>query len=276
MKHETFSWQGVHDLKIFAQEWAPDVQSRAVIALVHGLGEHSSRYQHVAEAFTQGGFAVLAFDLPGHGRSEGKRGHSSYADILNEIDHLLQEASRRYPTKPQFLYGHSLGGALVIDYLLRRQPQIRGAVSTSPGLQPGAPLPGWQRLMAKAMCRLNPSFTMPNGLDRSNLSRDPVVIETYDKDPLVHGQISARLGMDLIDEGNWMIENAPSLSVPLLLVEGTADHLVSNEAHQRFVDRAPAGKVTFKQWEGYYHETHNEPEKQQVIQYMQDWISHHC
>ena len=273
MKQETFAWLGSRNLQIYAQSWSPDVGPLAVILLIHGLGEHCGRYQHVAEAFTQAGYAVLGFDLPGHGKTQGKRGHSSFDEINAEIDHLQAEAARRFPRKPIFLYGHSLGGEATLYYMLKRRPGVRGAIVTSPGLATGAPVPAWKILAARSLNKLAPDFTLDNGLDRSNLSRDRQVVEKYNRDPLVHNQISARLGWDLLENGQWILENAGSLSTTTLLMQGSHDRIVSVQATQRFAKSAPPEKISYKEWDGFYHETHNEPEKQQVIQYMLDWIS---
>jgi len=276
LKHETFTWRGNRGLQIFAQSWAPNANPLAVVALVHGLGEHSGRYQHVAEAFTQAGYAMLGFDLPGHGQSEGKRGHTSYDEAAGEIDHLLEEVERRWPRTGRFLYDHSLGGALMLYYLLRRKPSLNGAIVTSPGIAAGAPVPGWKRLAARSLSKLVPDFTMANGLDLANLSHDPQVIERYRQDPLVHDQISARLGWDLIENGRWILDHAAELTVPLLLMQGSGDRLVSLQATRLFAERAPADKITYKEWDQLYHETHNEPEKEQVIRCTLDWIAQHC
>lgn len=275
MTHSEFNWKDSQGLSIYAQEWKPEGPARGAVALVHGLGEHSSRYAHVAGALNREGFGLVSFDLPGHGRSGGTRGHASFDGILIEIDHLLEETARRYPGIPRFLYGHSLGGGLVLYYTLKRQPAVQGVIATSPGLIPGTKVPASTMLLAKVMSRVMPSYTLPNGLDVGNLSRDPSIAEAYKKDPLVHDRISARLGLDLLTKGEWTIANANTLAVPLLLVQGDKDHLVSPEATCRFAEAAPKDKITYKVWEGFYHETHNEPEKTQVIQYMIDWICRH-
>ena len=273
MKHETFTHQGSRNLQIFMQSWTPDIGPLSAIILIHGLGEHSGRYLHVAEAFTQAGHAILACDLPGHGKSQGKRGHSSFDEISDQIDHLAQEAARRHPRKPLFVYGHSLGAEVVLYHLLKRQSTFKGAIATSPGLATGTPVPAWKLLAARSLNKLAPDVTLDNGLDRSNLSRDPQVIHAYNHDPLVHNQISARLGWDLLENGKWILAHAGQLAVPTLLMQGTQDHIVSPQATRHFFENAPTGKVTYKEWEGLYHETHNEPEKQQVLQYMLNWMS---
>lgn len=276
MGRSEFFWQNSKGMNIFAQDWKPDGAVRGAVALVHGLGEHSGRYQHAAQTLNAAGYAVTGMDLPGHGRSEGTRGHTSYAAVMDEIDCLIKAVDQRYPGKPRFLYGHSLGGALVLYYTLQRQPDLRGIIVTSPGLASGTPVPGVKLLMAKLMARLAPSFTLENGLDVNNLSHDPAIIQAYQDDPLVHSRISARLGLDLLTLGTWIQAHAAEFPLPLLLEQGSADHLVSPQATAAFAKAVPPNLLTYKVWEGFYHETHNEVEKEQVLQYMVDWLDSHC
>ena len=136
MKHFESSWIAKDGLETYFQGWEPEKTPQAVVCLVHGLGEHSGRYVHVADHLTAAGFAVITMDLRGHGKSAGVRGHvNSMDNFLDDIDRLLKEAEDRYPGMPRFLYGHSLGGFLVLFYTLKRQPVLAGVVSTSPGLR---------------------------------------------------------------------------------------------------------------------------------------------
>ncbi len=275
MNRIEFAWKNARGLKIYASEWRPDAGPRGVVAVVHGLGEHVGRYQHVADALNQAGYGVIGFDLAGHGRSEGVRGHATYDGVLEDIDRLLQEAGERYPNQPCFLYGHSLGGALTIYYALKRRPALNGFIATSPGLYPGAPVPPVKLLLAKVMAAVKPDFTMQNELDVNNLSRDTAIVQAYKDDPLVHGKISTRLGLDLVTKGAWVQEQAAHFPGPLLLMQGDCDYLVSQQALSRFAEAVPAEKLTYKVWPGSYHETHNDLEKQQVIQTIIDWLNGH-
>jgi alpha-beta hydrolase superfamily lysophospholipase len=275
MSSTTFTWQNAKGLKLFAQDWRPPGTLRGVVSLVHGLGEHSGRYQHVADTLNEAGFGLVGFDLPGHGRSAGTRGHAAYAEVIEDIDCLLKETARRYPSLPHFLYGHSLGGALVLYFCLKRHPDLKGVIASSPGLAVGDPVPPAKLLLAKVMARLAPSFTIENGLDVNNLSHDPAVIHAYQNDPLVHTKISTRLGLDLLTSGAWILEQAPRFPLPLLLIQGSGDHLVSPQTNTAFAKAVPQDKITYKIWEGQYHETHNEPEKQQALQYIIGWLDSH-
>lgn len=254
--------------------WEPDGEPKAVVCLVHGLGEHCGRYAHVAAALNDAGYAVLASDERGHGRSEGKRGHiPSYDALMDDISLLLTQAAERYPGKPRFLYGHSLGGNEVLNYALRRRPDVAGVVSTSPGLRPGFKPPALQLAAGRLMNRLWPAFTMPNSLEVDAFCRDPAVIAAYQADPLNHDRLSARLGIGLLEAGEWALAHAAEFPVPLLLMHGTTDRLTSPAASVEFASRAP--NCTLQLWEGFYHETHNDPEKDQVIAFMVRWLDEH-
>jgi alpha-beta hydrolase superfamily lysophospholipase len=272
MKQTEFAWKTRDGAAIHAVEWRPEAAVKGVIAFVHGIGEHTQRYVHVAEAYTKGDFAMVAFDLPGHGRSEGKRGHASYALIMEQIDRLLEEARSRFPGVPVFLYGHSLGGSLILNYLLERKPKLAGAIATSPALATGAPVPAAKIAVAKIMSRLAPSFTLSNGLDQSGISRDAEVVRKYREDPLVHDQVSARLGLDLLEAGPRIIAHAGEIQIPLLLAQGSADRLVNAATNEAFA--AAAGKnVTWKSFDGWYHELHNEPQKEEFFRFVLAWLS---
>lgn len=272
MRHIDTNWTSADGLPLVGRCWEPAGEPRAVVCLVHGLGEHSGRYAHVAAALNDAGYAVLACDKRGHGRSGGKRGHTpSYEALMADIDLLLAQAEQRFPGKPRFLYGHSLGGNEVLNYALRRKPDLAGVVATSPGLRTAFQPPALQLAAGRLMNRLWPAFTMPNGLEQAAVSRDPTVVAAYQADPLVHDRLSARLGMSLLESGEWAIAHAAEFPVPLLLMHGTADRLTSVAASQEFAARAP--HCTLKLWEGLYHETHNEPEKAEVIGFVVSWLN---
>ena len=275
MKHDEFAIETADNLTLFGQEWAPDDGVfRAVVCLVHGLGEHSGRYRHVADVLARAGYVTLTFDKRGHGRSPGPRGHAPNYDILlDDMERLLEEASRRYPQAPRFLYGHSMGGNLVINYALRRRPQLAGVVATSPWLRLAGEPSKVRLLMAQVMDLLAPSLGMSSGLDAEAISSDPDEVEAYRNDPLVHDRISPRLGMSLLDSAQWALEHAEEFPLPLLITHGGGDRLTSAKASAEFAERAD--DCTFKLWEELHHETHNEPEKEEVLALMVNWLDEH-
>ncbi len=271
---ETFWLQKDTSLPLFGRYWPTDTP-RAGVALIHGLGEHSGRYEHVAQALNRAGLAVLALDLPGHGRSGGRRGHfPSYETALGVVRTALEELAQRMGELPRLLYGHSLGGNLVINYVLRSPEGIQGAVVSGPWLRLAIQPPQWRVTLARTLGRLFPGVTQPNGLDPADLSHDPEVVHAYETDPLVHDRISAGLFLAAYQAGLWALENAARLRIPLLLMHGTADRLTSAEASAEFAARA-GERCTLQLWEGLYHEVHNEPQKAEVLASVIRWIEDH-
>jgi acylglycerol lipase len=293
MQHIEFTQQAPDGVQFYFQSWQPQTPPKAVVCLMHGLGEHSGRYFHVAVALNDAGFALLGFDLRGHGKSGGPRGHTpTYDTLMDDIGRLLAEAAQRYPGQPQFLYGHSLGGNLVLNYALRRcsgqaapdnvtlseaerSRRVSGVVATSPAIRTAQPLPPLQITLAKVMNKLQPGMQMANGLALDGLAHDPEVIRAYTSDPLVHNKISVRLATGMFDAGEWALAHAAEFPLPLLLVHGTADILTSAKASEEFAARVPAGRCTLKLWPDFYHETHNEPDKAGVLGFMVDWLQKH-
>ena len=276
MRYSEFTLASSDGIQFYFQGWQPDAPSKAVVCLVHGLGEHSGRYAHVAAALNDAGYALLGFDLRGHGKSGGPRGHTpSYETLMDDIGRLLAEAAQRYPGQPQFLYGHSLGGNLVLNYALRRKPGLAGVVATSPAIRTATPPPGSQITLAKIMNRIRPAMQMANGLALDGLARDPEVIRAYTNDPLVHNKISVRLALETLQAGEWALAHAAEFPLPLLLAHGSADKLTSATAAEEFAAKVPGGRCTLKLWDGFYHETHNEPEKAEVLAFMVDWLQQH-
>lgn len=275
MIHESFFETDTKQRKIFFQKWLPEQETKGIIALVHGLGEHSGRYTHVADFFTSQGLAIIAVDTYGHGQTTGKRGHAdSMEAYMEQINRLIELAKQTAPDKPVFLHGHSMGGALVLNYLFRYKPAINGVIATAPAIRPGFELPKPLVIIGKIARAIAPSFTQANSLDLENLSHDREVIDKYKADPLVHNQVSGMVGISLIEWGEWLLQNAKQTPAPLLLMHGTEDKLTSYEASKLFASQL-SGDVTFKSYEGLYHEIHNEFEKQQVFDAMLAWINKH-
>lgn len=272
MPHLEFGWKTGDGLELFARDWRPLAEPRAVICLVHGLGEHSGRYSRVAGFLNGTGCALLALDLRGHGRSEGKRGHTPDVEaLMDDISNLLMEAEKRYPGSPRFLYGHSMGGNLVINFALRRNSRLRGVIASAPLLRTAFDPPRWKLIIVKIMRSLWPSFSTSNELEVNWLSRDQAVVQAYRDDPLVHDRVTATF-LDIREAGVWAVEHAGELSLPLLLMHGDADRITSLRASREFAAGAGDG-CTLKIWNGLYHEIHSEPEREDVLSCLARWLN---
>ena len=275
---ETFewNWKTSDGLQMYSKSWAPKGRPKATVCLVHGHGEHIGRYAHVAAALTEKGYALLGFDLRGHGKSAGPRGHTpSYEALMNDLAAFFDQVEARYPDLPRFLYGHSLGGILAISYALRRKPQLAGVISTAAGLRTALEEQKFKVMMARVLGALIPTMTIASGLDPSTLSRDPAVVQAYVTDPLVHDKMTLGFGKTMLSAIPWVFEHANEFPLPLLIMHGTKDMLGYPRGSQEFASLAPKEMCTLKMWEGFYHEIHNEPEKAEVFKVMTDWLAAH-
>jgi acylglycerol lipase len=251
---------------------SPGDNTRAVIILVHGLGEHIQRYAHWADLFKKEGIGIAGVDLPGHGRSEGTRGNiKSYARIEEMLDILLNTCKKTFPGLPIFLYGHSLGGNIVLDYLLRKNPKIKGAVVTSPFLRLAFEPPKIKLILASVMKNLVPGLIQPSGLNVNHLSHDVAVVEKYKNDPLVHGKISVSLFHSLMTAAKHSLAHAAELKVPTLMIHGSDDMIISSEGSREFASKTEMAEL--KIWEGGYHELHNEPFNDEVFAFIMNWLN---
>ena len=275
MKSSVANLDYKNNYKIFSQMWESESPPKGVIVLVHGLGEHIGRYStHFADHFLSEGFNILTFDLPGHGKSGGKRGHiDQYEVFIKILSACISYAKQKYPLLPIFLYGHSMGGLIVLDYTIQINSDINGVIATAPLLDVSEPIPFLKLTMAKIMDKIFPSFTLDSGLNRNMLSRDKSVIQRYNADPLVHGQTSSRLGMYIIEKGAFVCANARKISLPTLVMVGSAEGIVSKKAIHSLCEQSE--KCKEKIWKDLYHELHNEPEKNRVLKFASEWISGH-
>jgi acylglycerol lipase len=247
-----------------------------VVVLVHGLHEHGGRYGHVAERLGRAGYAVYAVDHPGHGRSPGVRGNiGSMAATVDGVDQLVRLAGQRHPDVPLFVYGHSLGGLIALQYLTGTpDSRIRGAVISAPALDTGAAT-GVQKRVAPVLSRLLPNLGVL-ALDGDTISRDPAVVAAYNTDPLNRtGKVRARTGTEMMLTAAAMPQRLRSLTMPLFVLHGGADRLMPPAASELVPAHAASTDVTRKVYDGLYHEPHNEPEKEQVLDDVVAWLDAH-
>ena len=285
MRHEQGTFVGADGLRLFRQAWRPDGPPRGAVALVHGFGDHGGRYAPLVEALVGAGLAVEALDLRGHGRSPGPRGHvDAWHQYRQDVERFLFVVRGRTADGPLFLYGHSLGGAIVLELGLRdgavleRRVDLRGVVASAPALAPiGARRPVLEAL-SRPLGRVWPTFSVDLHLDRAALSRDVETNDAYADDPLVHGRISARAAREVIDALAWTRAEAAHWRLPLLVIHGTADRLAAPDASRAFVEVARAGgasDVTLRLYAGGFHEPHNDLDAAQAMADVRAWIVTH-
>lgn len=234
--------------------WSGDGR-RGTVLLVHGLGEHGGRYAHVAAWFAERGLRCIGYDHRGHGRSEGARGVIPTDGALREDLGTVVEAVR--PNEgPFLLLGHSMGGAVVADFVARRVRSADLVILSSPALK--ARLSAFQRLQLAIGIRLLPDVALGNGLDPRAIAHDAATVQAYIEDPLVHDRVSARLATAIIDAGAAAMAAAPKWDTATLLLYGGADRIVDPAGSQRFAASAPREVVESQRFDALYHEILNE------------------
>ncbi len=260
---------GIH---LFIRENIPP-EYKGIICIVHGFGEHSGRYAHVADFFNKNNYAVVAIDNRGHGKSEGKRGHTPNFDTyLEDIDVFLMDTKQRLNDVPMFLYGHSMGGNLTLNYVIRRQPTfLKGLVVTGPWIELAFEPKPIMIMLGKVMRSIIPTFTQESGLIAEYITRDKAVVEAYKKDPLVHTKITASAGMSLTESAAYLNNFSGDMPVWTFILHGTEDKLIAQSASEAFAKRVK--NVNYKKYVGLYHEIHNEPEKMDVLNDILMWLN---
>lgn len=271
----TFSASG--GMNLFYQAWSPETAPKAVLAIVHGVGEHSGRYPNLVSPLLEHGFAAAGFDHRGHGRSPGQRGHiNRFAEYREDTGCFLMTVRQRWPGVPVFLYGHSMGSLVVMDYVLHTQPQdLAGLVVSGTTLITTKPTPAHLVLASKVMTKVAPTMTLSMGLDTSALSRIPEVVQAYKDDPLVHGLNTTRWGAEMMSTMAWVNANLAGFKLPLLIIHGEKDGLISVESSRMLYAQAVSTDKTLKIYPGAYHEPHNDLCSAEVAADLVAWLDAH-
>lgn len=271
MTHQEFNFT-IYKTNFYGQTWQ-STTPKAVVILVHGMGEHATRYtDFVIPKLLKNDVAVVAFDQFGHGKTTGKRGHCpSFEAVLESVEKVIEKATILFPEIPKFLYGHSMGGNVVINYTLQKKHNLQGIIATSPFLKLAFQPPVWKLSLGKIMQKIAPSITLGNELDANDISRDLTEVEKYKSDPLVHDKVSPNFSITFIETGKWAIQNADKLETPMLLLHGTGDKIIDYKATEKFAKNTK--KATLKLYENGYHELHNDLCKEEVLTDIITWLN---
>lgn len=257
---------------LFVRDW-PSSRTQDAVLIVHGLGEHSGRYQRLAQWFNTRGYAVRSYDQRGHGQTPGRRGALAHADdLLEDLATVYNDYAAALPKAP-LLLGHSMGGLVAARAVLDGRVQPPAMVLSSPALRTWEP--AWRQKLAALLAKLAPNLPMPNGLPFDKLSHDPQVEPAYRNDPLRHGWITPRLADFIFRAGDASVADASRLDVPTLLLVAGADKLVNPAGSRDFSSAGWAGgKLTTRYFDSLYHELFNEaePARSQVLKQLGDWL----
>ncbi len=267
------AFTGGDSLRLYRQSWLPDGAPRAAVAIVHGYAEHSERYTWVGTQLAQAGIAVHGYDLRGHGYSEGPRVLvKSFNEHLNDLAEFLDVVRAESPGIPLFLLGHSMGGCIAALYVAVRQPELAGLILSGPAVNPpGRALRVVGKLIS-GIARVRPGLGVRT-LSAAAVSRDPEVVEKYELDPQVYrGKIPAATVAAIGRAIDRIDLDAHNIRLPILFIHGTADELCDVAGSQRLFEQISSSDKTLKTYDGLFHEVLNEPEKEQVLGDVREWI----
>lgn len=265
---------GVGGLRLSYQAWEAPAP-RAVLLVIHGLGEHAGRYDAFARHVCARGFSTFALDLRGHGRSEGRRGHvPSFETYLLEVDRFRREVEGLVKGRlPLFLLGHSLGGLIALRYQEEFRARFRAAVILSPWLATALPLGRLQAAAANLLAGVLPALPFPSGIRPEDLTRDPAVIEAYDDDPLVHRRITPRLFVEASAAMGLALQRSDRISEPVLFLLAGADRIVQTDRTIAFAQSMTASDIEVRVYPDAHHELLHELERLRAYREIADWLS---
>jgi acylglycerol lipase len=267
-----FSIKVCRDLRLKGDLYAPESKPSGIIVFIHGLGEHFARYSDWSSKFTDKGFVVIGIDLPGHGRSEGRRGHvKDYHEYNHIIESVAKFAVSKFGDLPIGLYGHSLGGNIILNYLLTNTFGFDFAIATSSWLELVSVPSKGTLAIARVVNHILPTILQPSGLHIEDISRSEEVNKKYENDPLIHGKVSVRLGIEATDAATRILDTGDVIDIPVLLLHGTDDRITSHKGSKKLAEINT--KIRLKLWKDGYHELHNDPAFGEVFEYIYSWIT---
>jgi alpha-beta hydrolase superfamily lysophospholipase len=274
-QHVEGTFPGAAGGSVFWQSWTPE-SPKALVVIAHGLGEHSSRYGHVAARLNEAGYVVYALDHRGHGKTDGTPGNvDRMAYVRADLDTMLTHARGEHPGLPLFVLAHSWGGLVTLDYLVARgESGLAGLVLSSAAVDPAVGT-ALERRVAPLLSAIAPNLGVVP-LDPTAVSRDPAEVKKYVEDPLnFHGKIRARTGAESLAAVARVAAGVGKLTLPVLVFHGTEDRLASPSGSKMIAERIGSKDKTLTLYDGLYHETLNEPERDAVLDDLVTWLDKH-
>lgn len=276
MKHIEGTFKSVRGAQLYYQGWLPDGDVKAVLFLVHGLGEYCGRYTNAVNYLVPLGYAIYGLDHLGHGRSEGEREVIvRFEDYTEPLTTYYQMVKGWQPGKPVFIYGHSMGGLITCYYLLDHQADFQGAMISAPAIKVSDSISPVTIMMGSILSSIAPKAGVL-ALDATGISRDPDVVKAYVNDPLVfHGKTPARLAAEMLKAMKRVTAEVSKIILPFIAIQGGEDKIVDPTGAQMLYDEAGSKDKTLKVYAGLYHEVHNEPERATMFQDLGIWLDAH-
>lgn len=274
MKHMEGRFSSFDKLNLYYQSWYPDKEIQAIVAMVHGLGGHSSLFHPAVQYLVPQGYMVYAFDLRGHGHSPGQRGHvDTWAEFRQDLHLFLQQIHQQHSSYPCFLWGHSLGGTIALDYALRFPDALKGLIVTAPALGKVQISP-FKLALGYMLSQIVPRFSLRLGFRNDVCLKNPDICVAYLQDPLRHDYGSARLATEFFAAVGWIYQHISDLKIPLLLLHCQEDEVILAEASRDFFQQVMFSDKEHREYSGCYHDLYLDA-NYQILADLNHWLERH-
>lgn len=274
MKHLEGRFSGFDNLSLYYQGWQPEQDIQAIVVMVHGLGGHSNLFDPAVQYLVPHGYAIYAFDLRGHGRSPGQRGYiNTWNEFRQDLHQFVQQIHQQHSASPCFLWGHSLGGTIALDYALRSPQNLKGLIVTAPALGKVQISP-FKLALGYMLSKILPRFSLRLGLRKDLCLKDPDICAAYLQDPLRHDYGSARLATEFFATVGWIYQHIADLKIPLLLLHCQEDEIILAEASRDFFQKVMVADKEHREYSGCYHDLYLDA-NYQVLADLNYWLKQH-
>ncbi len=269
----TQGWMHIEGgVRLYGRRW-PVKNPKAQVVIIHGYADHAARYEHVARFLRAEKIASFTADLRGHGHSDGARGYiNDFDEYLQDVDAILEVLKREQISVPLFIVGHSMGGLVALLYALRRKPDLRGLVVSSPFLGVAMKVPPLKVALGRLMSRIYPKLALASGINPYDLSHDRAVGDAYAADPAVFKTVTARWYTEAMAAADEVKSHAAEIELPTLILQAGQDRLADPKAAKPLCEKLGASDKTYIEYPDFYHEIFNESEKERPLSDMRDWI----
>jgi alpha-beta hydrolase superfamily lysophospholipase len=278
MQHQEGTVTSSNSINIYYQSWHPEGEVKGILAIVHGIGGHSGMYSNVVKQLIPNNFAVYGVDLRGHGKSPGQRAYiNSWHEYREDVGAFLEVVKSQNPGIPCFLFGHSMGGVTILDYILRcpeAAKSLQGVIAFTPALGESG-VPRTRIIIGRILSQIYPRFSLNVGMDLSLASRNPEVIATYLQDTLRHTQGTARLSTEFFATLSWVQAHAADLHIPLLMMLAGADKVTLPEGGRVFFQKVAFGDKELKEYPERYHNMQDDFGYEEVLGDLVNWLERH-
>lgn len=263
-----------HDnFNLYYQVWKPKQPIHACLAIAHGFGGHSGQYDSTAIVFANQGIATYALDFRGHGQSPGQRGYiDHWSDYISDLETLIRHMATQHPAIPRFLWGHSMGGVIALDFILHTPENIQGLLLTAPAVGENG-ISTLKLMLGKLLSKIWPRFSLPSGLDVNGCSRDLAITQAYRTDPLRHSVGTARLSTEFTTAVHRVNQKAATIRTPILILHGGGDPTTNPEDSRALFGRLTCHNRQWKEYPSAYHELYLDINRDEVLTDMLNWMN---